>query len=238
MSIRLLRTNPRYRNNPTGFSVRRSGLDWIIADARDKALPGKRFSSEAAAKSELAKLDAGAVTMALAPALVAAPRPAAQVAAQYTPPPQPRAAAPAPPPEPRLAPSAPPPPPMRQAESSQRTSSGFSAAEEQAMVSAMGRDIDASGIAEAMIPPGWEMDSTARWTYDPENPRGGLYAITKGNFHLWVAWSGGAWQISLMPSAAFWTYSGGSATEALWRAAEQVERWAAAGRISENDDNW
>ena len=74
MSIRLLRTNPRYRNNPTGFSVRRSGLDWIIADASDKAVPGKRFSSESTARSELAKLDGGAVSMAASPA--APPRPA------------------------------------------------------------------------------------------------------------------------------------------------------------------
>jgi len=86
MSLRPHRTNPLYRTNPTGFSVRRSGLDWIIADAANKALPGKRFSSEAAAKSELAKLDGGAVSMAASsaapPPRAAAPAPAPRPAAR------------------------------------------------------------------------------------------------------------------------------------------------------------
>jgi len=65
------------RTNPTGFSVRRSGLDWIVVDAGNKPVPGKRFSSESAALSEIGRLDAGAVTMAPAAAAPAAPRPVA-----------------------------------------------------------------------------------------------------------------------------------------------------------------
>ena len=101
MSIRLLRTNPRYRNNPTGFYIKQSMLDFQIMDANGKPVPGKRVPFKQDAEAELARRNAGAVSMPAAPsprqvyqaptsrqgAPLSPPRPAPSLAAATAPPP-------------------------------------------------------------------------------------------------------------------------------------------------------
>jgi len=89
------RSKAATRSNPTGFWIKQSMLDWQIMDANNKAVQGKRFPFKADAERELARLNAGAVSLpAAAPTVAApAPRPAAPVRAAAAP--APVAAAPA-----------------------------------------------------------------------------------------------------------------------------------------------
>ena len=241
------RHNPAYSIWSLG-----NGLRHMIVDSNKKPVSGHSYTTLAAAQAALNALmggSGGAAAVASAAytpvstrVVATAPAPARAAPAVYTPP------APAPVPA-RYAPApvveeafeeeeedddeepAPPPAPVQRA-SEQRGASGFTAREEQDMVAAMSRDIDASGEEQLIIPPGWTKVkvSSRMWNFDPNDPHGALYAIKKDKLKLQIGWFDGTWQANCN-AEIFWTIPVKTVTEALWRGTDQIEKWDVMGKL-------
>jgi hypothetical protein len=109
--------------------------------------------------------------------------------------------------------------------------SGFTRAEEAAHQKAMFRDIDEADSPELKMPPNWNYcpDRYGRDAF-------GLDAVCLewGRFSLNICRydPGGEWQM-MLNGDVFWTYPGHmTQMEAMWRAAQQVERWESVGKLS------